>query len=320
MISSGVFQLKKHNIFFSKILLCFFTITIIFLMGCQSAPVRNVVDPLSLLSDNKAYYCSIPSDFDDGIYDAIVSEFASDIVISQKNIDLIKKYISTFYICSDSTHDLNSLDVIISGDFPAGYIKKSFSKDNRFLRTSYTSNELNNKYTIFTFKTFNFCILSNNLAFISSNVDSILKRYEKNLYQLEYIDEEAECNINPNVYEFLSDHENSIKLYASTNIIISNFLKNLGNIKIDFPNFSIYQSITNNDADCINYDCVITAEFESSKFAKTTKSILNFISPFPDDVIISNKDNKIFIENLKIEKQKLFDSFNLGFNTNSKNN
>lgn len=304
MINSGAFPLKKHNDFCKKLFICFFILITIFLVSCKSAETGNVIDPLNLLSGDQSYYCSIPSDFDDGIYEQLQENFS--IEISQNNIELIKKYIDLFYISTNSLNKLDSIDVIICGDFPAGYITNSLSKNKNLTKNILQNEVLSKKYKFFSYNGLNICILSKQLAVITTDLLSVLCKYENQMYSNSYDLSQNENLIPAKIHDFIFNDSGSIRMYAATNNIVSDFIKSIANIKIELPGFEIYQEINtieNNDKYYLNS---ITAEFENKKFAKTTKTLLNFISPFPDNVIIKLDGNFITIENLYIEKEKIF--------------
>lgn len=291
--------MKKLNIFY-KVLI--FSITLIIGVGCKSTPVvEKYVNPLDLIDGNSSFYLKIPTSQDKELVANIIEKNIQN--VSKKDADLVASRIDTIFIGLNRRRNSTEFQLSASCDIPKIATSKIFTKKNGWISDKLVLQNNKNEdvvYTIYDNSNLLMSFPSEHIAVIGRAVPSMVEVY--NTYYNE-IENGAVFELNPLLYEWFSNSDDSIRFFATKP---QSFLTILTGANLNFKLVYVQGSIISDPSRNDQYIMNLEFEFREPKVVPAAKGALSLAFGLTNSEVSLQTPTHLSISNIKIAKNVLY--------------
>lgn len=299
--------MKKHNVLCwlnlsktglskSAIILA---LSLIFI-GCKSAPVGRVVDPIELLDNNSSFYIAIPKEADSDLINRIIQNNIKG--ISESDAKMVSDRVNKIYCGLDRKKNHVDIQASIDADIPQKYASKALNSKTGFSVQKYTPENSTTEYSIFNNSVVDLTFPSPKICCLGRDVPYMLTKYDT-LSNLAADNEGIISDLEDPLIDYLKSAENEIRFYANKP---QSFLTILTGAQLDLKLIDVKGSFVTDPKHPNQYLLDIDFNFKNATYMKAGKSMLTLAFGLTNSQSEVYEESKLKITQIRLDKKQLY--------------
>lgn len=275
-----------------------FILIIFSFFGCKSLSSVNPVDSLDLLDSKSSFYLAIPGGVDQELIENILKGNVE--TLTDQDAKLIAERIDVIY-CGLTNHK-NSTDIqaAVKAHIPQSYFPKVFSKKNGWNSETFTPNNSDSKYNIYSSSDINLAAPGSDIICLGRDIEYMLENYNEISEDVKIKPKYSE--LPDEIYNYLHNAENEIRFYANRP---QSFLTVLTGANLDLKLIDVYGNFVCDPKRKNQYILELDFRFRNEKFLKAGKTLLSMVFGLANGETMSDEDNVLKVKNIKLKKEQL---------------
>lgn len=296
--------MKKHNIkrrlVYNRPSLLLSLSLLFFIIGCKSAPVGRIVDPIELLDDNSSFYIAIPKAADSVLINRIIQNNVKG--LSDSNAQMITDKINKVYCGLERKKNKVDIQASIDTSLSKKMVSKVLTSKNGFTQSTYKIKNDESNYPIYNNGIIDLAFPSDSITCLGRNVPDMLTKYDT-LSKLPADECEIISDLSPMLVDYLKGAEEEIRFYANKP---QSFLTILTGAQLDLKLIDVKGSFVTDPKHENQYLLDIDFQFKNATFMKAGKAMLTLAFGLTNSQSEIYGESGLKIYGIRLDKKQLY--------------